>query len=79
MENGFLSLARSSRLLPDLCGQMRAARIEAQEGMGAFRRGNRSGGANGRALHSPDHDLHDCILEKDAEFRVRLAETQRPT
>lgn len=40
--------------------------------------GNGTEGANGRALHNPGYDFNDCILDKGAEFWVRLVETQLP-
>tara|TARA_R110000850_G_scaffold178001_4_gene303897 strand:+ start:383 stop:1582 length:1200 start_codon:yes stop_codon:yes gene_type:complete len=40
--------------------------------------GNGLEGANGRALHNPGYDFNDCILDKGAEFWVRLVERQLP-
>lgn len=40
--------------------------------------GNGTEGANGRALHNPGYDFNDGILDKGAEFWVRLVETQLP-
>jgi len=40
--------------------------------------GNGTEGANGRALHNPGYDFNDCILDKGAEFWVRLVERQLP-
>jgi len=40
--------------------------------------GNGVEGANGRALHNPGYDFNDCILDKGAEFWVRLVERQLP-